>query len=60
VTQVPEPDPDIGVKSLDAWEKAQMEMVNQFKVFYQFQFTARVKESGITFVHHAADDVTKS
>jgi hypothetical protein len=28
VTQVRDPDPDIGVKSLDARKKAQMEMVN--------------------------------
>src|SRR6202035_3379838 len=25
-------------------------------VFYQFQFADRVKESGITFVHHIVDD----
>ena len=60
VTQVRDPDPDIGVKSLDAREKVQMETVNKFKVFYQFQFTDKVKESGITFVHHAVEDVTKN
>jgi hypothetical protein len=39
VPQFRSPDPDIGVKSLDARKKAQMESVNKFKVFYQFQFT---------------------
>src|SRR5712692_2349902 len=54
--QVHYPDPDSGVDSLPARKKAQMETVNQFKVFYQFQFTDKVKESGITFVHHIEDD----
>jgi hypothetical protein len=58
--QVRYPDPDIGVDSLPARKKAQMETVNQFKVFYQFQFTDKVKESGITFVHHAVEDVAKN
>src|SRR5580658_9931783 len=60
VTQVRDPDPDIGVKSLDARKKAQMETVNQFKVFYQFHFTDKVRESGITFVHHVVDDSSKN
>ena len=42
--------------SLSAREKAQFETVNQFKVFYQFQFADRVKESGITFVQHIVED----
>jgi hypothetical protein len=33
VPQVLNPDPDIGVQSLDARKKAQMETVNKFKVF---------------------------
>jgi enediyne biosynthesis protein E4 len=60
VPQVRNPDPDIGVKSLDARKKAQMETANKFKVFYQFQFTDRVKESGITFVQDAVDDATRN
>ena len=32
---------------------AQRDTVDQFKVFCQFQFTDRLKESGITFVNHA-------
>jgi hypothetical protein len=53
------PDPDVGADTLAARKKAQLASVNQFKVFHQFQLTDRVKESGITFVHHAVDDVTK-
>ena len=37
-----------------------METVDQFKVFCQFQFADKVKESGITFVHHAVEDETKN
>ena len=58
--QVRYPDPDIGVASLPARKKAQMAAANQFKVFYQFQFTDKVKESGITFVHHIVDDAGKT
>ncbi|MBV8053078.1 MAG: VCBS repeat-containing protein, partial [Acidobacteriaceae bacterium] len=54
------PDPDIGVDSLAARKKAQFETVDQFKVFYQFHFTDKVNESGITFVHHAVDDATNN
>jgi enediyne biosynthesis protein E4 len=60
VPQFRNPDPDIGEKSLDARKKAQTESVNKFKVFYQFQFTDKVKESGITFVQHAVEDATRN
>ena len=60
VPQIRYPDPDIGVDSLPARKKAQMETVNQFKVFYKFQFTDKVKESGITFVQHAVEDVARN
>ncbi len=50
------PDPDTGVDSLAARKKAQLDTVDQFKVFYQFHFTDEVKGSGITFVHHIVDD----
>jgi hypothetical protein len=58
--QVRYPDPDIGVASLPARKKAQMATANQFKVFYQFQFADKVKESGITFVHHIVNDAGKT
>jgi hypothetical protein len=53
------PTEDMGADSLPARAKAQREAAKQFKVFHDFQFTDRLKESGITFVHHAVDDVTK-
>ena len=37
-----------------------MATLSKFKVFYQFQFADKLKESGITFVHHAVDDATKN
>ncbi|HXW57563.1 MAG TPA: CRTAC1 family protein [Candidatus Cybelea sp.] len=53
------PDEDIGVDTLAARQKAQIATENQFKVFYNFKFTDRRKESGITFRYHAVDDVTR-
>ena len=53
------PTDDIGADSLPARKKAQIEAAKQFQVFHDFQFTDRLKESGITFVHHAVDDATK-
>jgi hypothetical protein len=50
------PDPDVGIDALPARAKAQRETVDQFKVPYDFQFTDRVKQSGITFVHRVVDD----
>ena len=52
------PDVDIGADSLAARRQAQIDTEKQFKVFYQFHFTDKLKESGITFVNHAVDDVT--
>ena len=54
--QVRFPNPDIGVDTLAARAKAQRATLDQFKVFYDFQFADRVKESGITFVHRIVDD----
>ena len=54
------PDPDIGVSSLLARKKTQLATANQFQVFYQFQFTDRLKESGITFVHRIVNDAGKT
>ncbi len=53
------PDPDIGVETLAARRTAQMQSADQFRVFHEFQFTDKLKESGITFVHRAVDDVTR-
>jgi len=50
------PDPDIGVDTLADRKKAQLETVDQFKVFHDFQFTDSVKQSGITFIQHSVAD----
>ena len=36
-----------------------MKTADQFTVFHEFQFTDRVEESGITFVHHIVEDAGK-
>ena len=54
------PDPDAGVLSLAERRKAQLAAVGEFKVFYDFHFTDRVKESGVTFVHRIVDDAGKT
>src|SRR5204862_8354983 len=57
--QVRYPSPDSGGDSLAARKKAQLATVNQFKVFYQFHFTDKVKESGISFVNHVVEDTAR-
>jgi hypothetical protein len=42
--------------ALAARKQRQLKTVDQFKVFYQFQFEDRLGQSGITFVNHALDD----
>lgn len=44
---------------LAARKASQLKTVDEFKVFYQFQFTDQLKSSGITFVNHAVDDAAK-
>jgi hypothetical protein len=56
--QVRYPRKDEGLEALPARIKAQQETIQQFKVFHDFQFTDKVKESGITFVHHAVPEAT--
>ena len=50
------PNPDIGVTSLSPRAAAQRETTAQFTVPYDFQFTDRVKSSGIAFSHRIVDD----
>ena len=54
--QVLFPSPDLGVETLAERARLQRATLGQFKVEHDFQFTDRVKESGITFVHHIVDD----
>ncbi len=58
VPEVRYPRVDIALDTMEARVKAQRETIQQFKVFYDFQFTDKLKESGITFVHHAVPDAT--
>lgn len=57
--QVRYPDPDAGVDWLETGKKAQAESAGRFRVFHQFKFTDALKQSGITYVHRAVDDVRK-
>jgi hypothetical protein len=50
------PKVDVALDTMAARIKAQRETIQQFKVFYGFQFTDRLKESGITFVHHVVPE----
>src|SRR5579863_5104753 len=59
-SQVRIPREDIGEESLLARKKAQLETVSQFKVFHDFRYSDKLKESGITFVHHVVDDAARN
>jgi hypothetical protein len=53
--EVRTPSPDVGVDALDARRKAQLGAAAQAGVFHDFQFADRLKDSGITFVHHIVE-----
>ncbi len=53
------PSPDSGADTLAARAAAEKALVDQFKVFHDFQFTDRLPESGITFVHGIVEDAGK-
>jgi enediyne biosynthesis protein E4 len=44
---------------LAARKQQQLKTVDQFKVFYQFQFEDKLPQSGITFVNHVVDDAKR-
>src|SRR5580658_2488849 len=48
--------PDLGEFALPDRKAEQLKTVNQFKVFYQFNFSDQVKESGITFRQQITED----
>ena len=52
------PKTDVALDTMEARSKAQRETIQQFKVFYNFQFTDKLKESGITFVHHVVPEAS--
>jgi hypothetical protein len=54
------PDPDIGVDSLAGRKRHRWRRWTSSRSFIDFQFTDKLKESGITFVNHAVDDARKN
>jgi hypothetical protein len=48
--------PDLGEVALPDRKAEQLRTVNDFKVFYQFHFADRLKESGITFRQQTTED----
>src|SRR5437763_941646 len=40
---------------LTARKQQQLRTVEQFKVFYQFQFQDKLEQSGVTFVNHVVE-----
>jgi hypothetical protein len=56
IPKVRYPNPDVGIETLVARARAQQATQDQFKVFYQFHFTDKLSESGITFMHRVVDD----
>ena len=57
--EVRTPNPDIGVDTLASRRAAQLEAMDESRVFHQFHFTDKVKESGITFTHRIVEDAGK-
>jgi len=57
VFTVPHEDP--GIETLPARERAERASVDKFQVFYDFRFTDKLPDSGITFVHNIVDDAGK-
>ncbi|HKA35431.1 MAG TPA: CRTAC1 family protein [Thermoanaerobaculia bacterium] len=54
------PDPDDGVAALAERRKAQIAAAGEIRVFHDFRFEDRVRESGITFVQRIVDDAGKT
>ena len=54
--RVPIPKDALDPPWLESRKQAQLSTVEKFKVFYDFQFTDRIKQSGIRFIHRIVDD----
>ena len=52
--------PEDAAALLAARKQKQLKTVDQFKVFYQFQFEDKLEQSGITFVNHIVDDAASN
>jgi len=57
--EVRTPNPDVGVDTLAARRTAQIASAGGIHVFHDFQFTDRLADSGITFVHRIVEDAGK-
>jgi hypothetical protein len=55
----PETDPRL-LRLLGKRKLAQIESIKEFSAFHDFQFTDKVKTSGITFEHHIVEDAGKN
>jgi len=60
VSDVNQPDPDVVAEALPDRAAAQAKTAADFQVFYQFHFTDKLAESGITFRHHAVSDALET
>src|SRR5215469_9911626 len=60
VADVNVPDPDVVAEALPDRAAAQAKTAAEFQVFYQFHFTDKLAESGITFRHHAVSDALQT
>ena len=58
IPEVRYPKVDISLVTMHARMETQRETIRQFKVFHDFQFTDKFRESGITFVSHAVPEAT--
>lgn len=58
IPEVRYPRTDPALDGMQARIDAQRATVKQFKVFHDFQFTDKLKESGITFVHHVVPEAS--
>jgi hypothetical protein len=54
------PRPDVGADALKERAEAQQKTTGQFKVFHDFHFTDKLKESGITFHYQAVSDALQT
>src|SRR5207237_1062321 len=54
--EVRTPNPDVGADTLAARRTKQIESARGIRAFHDFQFTDKLPESGITFVHRIVDD----
>ena len=57
--RLPHPNDIVEPPWVETRQQEQLETLGQFEVFVDFQFTDRIEDSGITFVHVATDNTGK-